>query len=111
MRPRTEVPLPSTPERRELRAWDAVLYAASDRGAVELEMRLRDIQALERRLALKRRDDPMESFLLVIADTRGNRWVLRDLDDRIGGLTRLKPSQVSEALEGGRLPPTGFVLF
>lgn len=76
-----------------------------------MEMRLRDIQALERRLALKRRDDPVESFLLVIADTRGNRRVLRDLDDRIGGLTRLKPSQVIEALEGGRLPPTGFVLF
>jgi transcriptional regulator with XRE-family HTH domain len=110
LRARTEVPLPVRPDRHELRAWDAVLYRASERGAVEMEMRLRDIQALERRLALKRRDDHVEAFLLVVADTRVNRRVLADLGGGLAGLARLKRSEVFAALEGGGLPPTGLVL-
>ncbi len=64
-----EVPLPSLPDRRELRAWDAMILGQG-RTAVELEMRLHDTQALERRIALKRRDDPTDGFLLLVADTR-----------------------------------------
>ena len=61
---RVEVPLPSVEGRLERRAWDAVLFDGLRRCAVELEMRLRDAQAVRRRIDLKRRDDPTEAFLL-----------------------------------------------
>jgi hypothetical protein len=107
---RTEVPLPSVDDRREQRAWDAVLFGHGERSAVELEMRLRDIQATERRLALKRRDDPTEHLLLAIADSRSNRRVLDEFGGAIGGLSRLRRADVIKALAAGQHPPTGLVL-
>jgi transcriptional regulator with XRE-family HTH domain len=107
---RTEVALPSSLGRRELRAWDAVLLGSGERTAIELEMRLRDSQAVERRIALKRRDDPTEHFLLAIADTRTNRHVLAALEHNIAGLTRVGTPRVLAALERGLHPQTGYVL-
>jgi transcriptional regulator with XRE-family HTH domain len=107
---RSEVPLPSAEGHRELRAWDAVLFGGGERSAVELEMRLRDIQATERRLALKRRDDATEHFLLAIADTRSNRRILEEFEGAFGTLTRLRKRDVLMALGAGRHPPTGLVL-
>ena len=107
---RTEVPLPASPDRVEQRAWDAMLFGRGRRTAIELEMRLRDGQAVERRVALKRRDDPTDSFVLAIADTRTNRRVLRDHPELFGDLTRLRAADVLAALEAGRHPPTGLVL-
>src|SRR4051812_28660374 len=62
---RLEVGLPRLSDRPERRAWDAMLFGHGSRTAVELEMRVRDSQAVERRLSLKRRDDPTDAFLLV----------------------------------------------
>ncbi len=107
---RSEVPLPSAEGHRELRAWDAVLFGGGERSAVELEMRLRDIQATERRLALKRRDDATEHFLLAIADTRSNRSILGEFEGAFGTLARLRKRDVLMALGAGRHPPTGLVL-
>ncbi len=107
---RTEVPLPSLPDRVEQRAWDAVLAGDGRRTAIELEMRLRDGQAVERRVALKRRDDPTDSFLLAIAGTRANRRLLRDHPDLFADLARLRVTDVIAALEAGRHPSTGLVL-
>lgn len=69
-----EVPFP-TPG--DLRAWDATLRGDSFRVGVEAETRLRDIQALDRRLALKERDGGMDRLLLVVLDSRANRAVVR----------------------------------
>jgi hypothetical protein len=44
---------------------------------VDAETRLRDIQALSRRAALKRRDDGAEIMILLVADTRHNGQILR----------------------------------
>jgi transcriptional regulator with XRE-family HTH domain len=107
---RTEVPLPTVADRRELRAWDAVLFGHSERTAIELEMRLRDAQAVERRFALKRRDDPTEHFLLLIADTRTNRRVLAEFGLLFAELPRLRPTTVRAALTGGRHPGSGILL-
>jgi transcriptional regulator with XRE-family HTH domain len=107
---RVEVPLPVVEGRTELRAWDAVLYAGRSRCAVELEMRLRDVQALLRRIDLKRRDDPAESFLLLVADTRLNGRVLAEFEALFADLPRLRPSTVRGAVGSGRLPPTGLLL-
>jgi transcriptional regulator with XRE-family HTH domain len=111
LRTRTEVPLPRTTEHPELRAWDAVIFGSNMRTAVEVEMRLHDAQALQRRLALKRRDDPVERFLLVIADTKHNRRALADFDGLFADLRRLRPSAVRSALRRGEHPPTGLVVW
>jgi transcriptional regulator with XRE-family HTH domain len=107
---RIEVPLPPQDDRTDQRAWDAVLYGGGRRTAIELEMRLRDIQALVRRIDLKRRDDPTNAFLLLIADTRANRRILAEFAGMFVDLPRLKPSVVRAALESGKHPPTGLLL-
>jgi transcriptional regulator with XRE-family HTH domain len=61
----------------DLRAWDAMLVRSSLRVAVEAETRPRDIQALERRLELKKRDGGVERVVLLLPDTRHNRELLR----------------------------------
>jgi hypothetical protein len=105
-----EVPLPALPDRPEQRAWDAVIRGHGQRTAVELEMRLRDGQALERRLNLKRRDDPTEAFILLVADTRTNRRVLAEHLGLFSDLPRLRPSRVVKALNDGAHPPGGILL-
>lgn len=107
---RTEVPLPALPDRRELRAWDAMLQGSGERTAIELEMRLHDTQALDRRVTLKRRDDPTEHFLLLIADTRTNRRILAGLPGLFPDLPRLSKAAVTRELAAGRHPGTGIVL-
>jgi hypothetical protein len=67
---RTEVPLPIV---GDLRAWDAVIRGVDWRRPVEAETVVDDIQALERRLALKVRDGGVDGVILVIADTPRNR--------------------------------------
>jgi len=44
--------------------------------AVEAEVRLTDIQALDRRIALKRRDGDIDVVILLIGDTKVNRAVI-----------------------------------
>jgi transcriptional regulator with XRE-family HTH domain len=109
LRTRTEVPLPALTDRRDLRAWDAMLFGSGERTAIELEMPLRDAQAVERRMALKRRDDPTEHFILLIADTRTNRRILAEFDG-LFELPRLLPTAVRAALASGRYAGTGIVL-
>jgi transcriptional regulator with XRE-family HTH domain len=61
------------------RAWDALLLLGRDRVAIEAETRPNDVQALLRRVALKRRDDrQVQVVVLALADTRHNRGLLRD---------------------------------
>lgn len=107
---RTEVGLPQRADQpTELRAWDAVLYGGGERTAIEMEMRIRDGQALERRLALKRRDDQVDHFLLVLADTRTNRQVIAEDPELFAPLTRLRTATVLKILREGRHPPSGFI--
>ncbi len=71
---RTEVPLPAP---GDLRAWDAVATVERRLVAIEAETRPRDLQALERRLALKLRDGGIDTLILLLADTRINRRLVR----------------------------------
>ncbi len=107
---RTDVPLPRRDDVPDLRAWDAVIFGSGDRTAVELESRLTDMQATTRRHNLKRRDDPIEHFLLVVADTRHNRRVLAEFADLLADLPRLRTATVLKMLRGGQHPPSGLVL-
>lgn len=70
----TEVPLPLA---GDLRAWDATAILRSVRIGIEAETRLRDLQAQERRLALKQRDGQMDRVILLVLDSRANRAILR----------------------------------
>jgi transcriptional regulator with XRE-family HTH domain len=70
----TEVPFPIP---GDLRAWDATAVCPAFRAGVEAETRIRDVQGLDRRLALKERDGGMDRLLLVVLDSRANRSALR----------------------------------
>lgn len=106
---RREVPLPQRADApTEQRAWDALVTGAGLRTAFEMEMRLRDVQALERRLQLKLRDDPVDRFVLALADTRTNRAALRARP--LLDLPRLTPGLIISALRAGQHPPSGVVL-
>ena len=74
LRVRTEVPFPGPSDRR---AWDVVISGAGWRMGVEAETRPRDLQALDRRMALKLRDGDVESASLLLLDSRFNRDFMR----------------------------------
>ncbi|HUQ43745.1 MAG TPA: helix-turn-helix transcriptional regulator [Candidatus Limnocylindria bacterium] len=105
-----EVPLPSRGDVLERRAWDAMISGAGVRTAIELEMRLRDIQGMRQRFALTRRDDPTNFFILLVADTRNNRRVVAEYAELLADLPRLRPTAVRALLEAGRHPGTGLLL-
>jgi len=69
----TEVPLPIE---GDMRAWDAVIRGERWCSGVEAETVLDDIQAVERRLALKQRDGEMDHVILLVAVTPRNRRAL-----------------------------------
>jgi transcriptional regulator with XRE-family HTH domain len=80
LRFQTEVPFPSPGDRR---AWDAVIAGAAWRNGVEAETRPRDLQAMERRLALKFKDSDVTSMTLLLLDSRHNRDFMRALGDAL----------------------------
>lgn len=70
----TEVPLPIP---GDLRAWDATACNPAVRIGIEGQTRLRDLQAVERKIALKERDGGMDRVILLVANTRHDRDVVR----------------------------------
>jgi transcriptional regulator with XRE-family HTH domain len=110
LRFRLEMPLPARGDRPEQRAWDVMLFGHTERTGVEFEARLYDIQAQLRRVRLKRRDDPVDHMLIVVADTPANRRVLAEFSDLLADLPRLRTDTVLKLLHAGRHPPTGFIL-
>lgn len=110
LRHRTEVPLPRRGDRSESRRWDLVVFGHGRRTAFEFESRLYDVQAQRGRHNLKRHDDLVEQFVLVLADTGRNREVLSLYPDLFADLPRLQTATVLKALGVGQHPPTGLVL-
>jgi transcriptional regulator with XRE-family HTH domain len=104
----TEVPMPIPGDRR---AWDVVLTEGTRRAGCECEQRLGDIQALERRLALKLRDGAVDVLILVVADTAWNRRVVREHREALRELLPLDSREVLLALRAGRLPAANGLVF
>jgi hypothetical protein len=103
----TEVPLPIE---GDLRAWDAVVQGRGWRRPVEAETVLDDLQALERRLSLKRRDGGVDHVILLVADTTRNRRALRAAPAALGSLP-LRTREILAALAVGDEPgPSGSVI-
>lgn len=96
----TEVPLPIE---GDLRAWDAVIRGDGWRIAVEAETVLDDLQAVERRLALKRRDGRIDHVILLVADTRRNRRALASAPGAFADLP-LRTRDILNALGRGVHP-------
>jgi transcriptional regulator with XRE-family HTH domain len=102
----TEVPLPIDGDRR---AWDAMIVGDGWRAGVEAETVLDDIQAVERRLGLKRRDGGLDHVILLVADTRRNRLALAAAPNAFGDLP-LRTRGVLRALAAGRDPDGGGIV-
>jgi transcriptional regulator with XRE-family HTH domain len=98
---RTEVPMAIPGDRR---AWDAVVVVRGRTAGSELETRLNDVQALQRRVTLKERDGDVDIVLLVVADTTANRRFLEQHREDLRGLFPLDSRQVLDAFRRGELP-------
>jgi transcriptional regulator with XRE-family HTH domain len=97
----TEVPLAISGDRR---AWDAVVGGSAWTVGIEAETGLSDVQALERRLALKQRDGEMAQVLLVVLDSRRNRSVLRTAGHVLLGRFPVPAKDALARLGGGEAP-------
>jgi hypothetical protein len=96
-----EVPIPVPGDRRAI---DAETRLNGRRIGFEAELQLDDMQALERRLALKRRDAALDVLVLVVADTRHNRQVLAQHRESLRPAFPLDPREVLTALARGLVP-------
>jgi hypothetical protein len=95
----------------DLRAWDERLTDGRNSASVECEVRLHDIQAVERRIALKQRDDPRAGVvILLLADTVHNRRVLSEYREALRAQFPLDGGAVLRALRAGRIPTTSGIL-
>ncbi len=99
---RYEVPFPGIGDPR---AWDACIQLEGLRVAIEAETRPRDVQDLLRRLALKRRDGEVDRLLLLLADTRHNRTLLREAGELLKAAFPIGSRSAFDHLRAGRSPP------
>lgn len=104
---RTEVPLPIP---GDLRAWDALIRGRDWRCGVEAETRPRDLQALERRLALKQRDGEVDYVLLLLRGTRHNRMLVRAYADALHEQFPAPGPQTLERLTQGLAPSANSIV-
>ena len=98
---RTEVPLPIAGDRR---AWDAIVRGEGWTVGIEAETRPRDLQALQRRLALKARDGRVDAVVLLLLDSRHNRTLVRESAD-LATAFPVPGRRVLELLGAGVMPP------
>ena len=103
-----EVPFPSPGDPRW---WDLVLRLPSYRLGVEAETRIRDLQALVRRMRERAGDGGADALLLILSDSAHNRSLVEQLRDGLGPEFSACPSTVLVALRlGAPLPGSGVVL-
>lgn len=101
---RSEVPLLG---RDDPRAWDAVADGTGCHDGIEAETRLSDLQATERRVMLKLRDDAsIQHVFMVVADTRANRAALAFGRETLRGNFPLDGREALASLSNGRCPGT-----
>jgi hypothetical protein len=102
-----EVPLPNVGDPR---AWDLVLRVARCIVGIEAETRVRDVQALARRMHVRQRDGGTTLVLLVLVESVHNRRVLPELLRALGPEFATSPRAVLNALRAGRPIPGSAVI-
>jgi transcriptional regulator with XRE-family HTH domain len=108
LRWRTEVPLPVI---GDLRAWDAIVGGRDWDLAIEAETRPPDLQALDRRLALKQRDGGIDSVILLLSDTRHNHELVRGNDAWVSTRFPVVGRRALELLSAGANPGGSSIVF
>ncbi len=98
---RPEVPVAGPGDQR---AWDGQLTGHGQTIATEMETRLRDVQAMQRRIELKRRDSAVDRVILVVADTRANRAAIEAAADVLAAAYPVSARAALSALAAGRDP-------
>ena len=106
LRWRTEVPVLELPSATgfDRRAWDAAIDGDGWTLRVEAETHVHDVQALERRIALKQRDGAMDVVVLLLSDTRHHRRLLAIDSLGLRGAFPGSARQALHALTRGRHP-------
>lgn len=103
-----EAPLPYAGDRR---SWDILLRLAGQLTGVEAETRIRDVQALVRRIRARERDGGVDHILVVLADTRINRRLVAELRVALGTRFAASPRAILGALRSGQpLPGSAVIL-
>jgi hypothetical protein len=103
-----EVPLPTPGDRR---AWDLLLRLPGQLVGVEVETRLRDIQAFVRRIRERELEGGADQIVIVLAESAINRRLLPMLLEALGPRYETPPRRLLNALrEGKTLPGSGVVL-
>ncbi len=93
------------------RSWDLLLRLGNFLVGVEVETRIRDIQALVRRIRERERDGGTGEILIVLADTAHNRRFVTELRTALGTRYSTSPRLILAALRTGRpVPGSGVVL-
>jgi hypothetical protein len=98
---RSEVPIPIE---GDLRAWDAALVGSRLTIGIDAETRIRDIQAVDRRVMLKLRDSGFDRAVLLVASTRSNRAALHDAGLGFGTNYPIETRAALQALAAGEDP-------
>lgn len=105
---RTEVPLLIAGDGR---AWDAVADLIGGELPIEAETRLHDLQAVDRRTALKCRDAGLDVVVLLVNDTAHNRRVLAVEREALRPRFPADGREILQAVRDGRRPVrSGIVL-
>jgi transcriptional regulator with XRE-family HTH domain len=104
---RTEVPLGIPGDRR---AWDAIIAIGGERCPIEAETALRDLQATDRRIALKMTDTGTARVILLVAATGADRRVLGAHRELLRDRYPLDGRVILRTLRGGRCPEASGIL-
>ncbi len=86
------------------RAWDAAIDGPGWSARVDAETHLGDVQAVARRVALKQRDANVDCVILLLAETRHHREVVRLVEGALAVQFPVQPRTALAALAAGRSP-------
>jgi len=107
------------PNLGDQRSWDKLLRLTAEqlprqRVGVDLETRIRDIQALVRRTRLRERDGGVDRILLVLCDSANNRRMVDELRATLGSAYATSPRSPLEGpargVSAGRIGSPALVI-
>ena len=95
----------------DLRAWDATISGRGFNAGVEAETRVGDVQALQRRIALRLRDDATVGVaILLLSNTRHNRSAVRQNFEALRADFPINGQAALAAMAAGRGPGGNAIL-
>ena len=99
--PVIEIPMPGFIDQR---AWDAGIDGPGVRVRIDAEAHVGDLQAVERRVALKQRDGEESCVILLLSDTKHHRALLAEAGGAIRARFPIPQRRALAALRDGRSP-------